>query len=112
MASNSTDVGDRIRIARERAGLTQAELAHQAGLRQQSVAKWEAGLSSPSASSLASIARALRTSTDGLLGLEEITIDASGADLGELRERDPEAYEAIIAQARIALDRARARRRR
>lgn len=40
-----------------------------------------------------------------------VRIEASGVDLSELRRLDPEAYEAIIRQAEIALDRARERRR-
>lgn len=40
---------------------------------------------------------------------DPIRLSASGVDLDELRERDPEAYEAIMRQARIALDRARER---
>jgi transcriptional regulator with XRE-family HTH domain len=39
-------------------------------------------------------------------------LSASGADLDELRRLDPEAYEQIIGFARLALDRARQRRRR
>lgn len=39
----------------------------------------------------------------------EIHIAASGVDLDELRLRDPDAYELILAQAKMALDRARDR---
>lgn len=39
-----------------------------------------------------------------------IRLSASGVDLDELLERDPEAYAAIMEQARIALDRARDRK--
>lgn len=38
-----------------------------------------------------------------------IRLSASGVDLDELLDRDPEAYAAIMEQARIALDRARQR---
>jgi transcriptional regulator with XRE-family HTH domain len=38
-----------------------------------------------------------------------IRLSASGVDLDELHEKDPEAYAAIMEQARIALDRARER---
>lgn len=40
-----------------------------------------------------------------------IEISASGVDLDELAREDPEQYEAIMDLARLALDRARARRR-
>lgn len=46
----------------------------------------------------------------GKVGPEPIRLSASGVDLDELLERDPEAYAAIMEQARIALDRARERR--
>ena len=39
-------------------------------------------------------------------------LSASGTDLDELRRLDPEAYEQIVNLARLALDRARERRRR
>lgn len=45
------------------------------------------------------------------VGQPAVRISASGVDLDELRRLDPEAYEAIIRQAEIALDRARDRRR-
>lgn len=41
---------------------------------------------------------------------EEIHIDASGTDLEELRQADPESYDQIMAMAKLALDRARERR--
>jgi hypothetical protein len=41
---------------------------------------------------------------------EPIKLSAHGVDLDALREEDPEAYEAIMRQAEIALDRARERR--
>lgn len=45
------------------------------------------------------------------LGSPSIEISASGVDLDELARIDPEQYESIMDLARIALDRARARRR-
>jgi len=46
----------------------------------------------------------------GKAGGRGVRISASGVDLDELRRLDPEAYQAIIRQAEIALDRARDRR--
>lgn len=46
------------------------------------------------------------------LGPLDAHISASGVDLDELKRLDPEAYDAILRQAEIALDRARGRRRR
>lgn len=48
----------------------------------------------------------------GEVPLKNITVSASGVDLNELARLDPEAYEAIMRQAEIALDRARGRSRR
>jgi transcriptional regulator with XRE-family HTH domain len=42
--------------------------------------------------------------------VDEIHIDASGVDLEELRQVDPESYDQIMSMARLALDRARDRR--
>jgi hypothetical protein len=42
----------------------------------------------------------------------ELELSASGVDLDELRQLDPETYDAIATQIRLALDRARERRQR
>ncbi len=54
-------VGDAVRAARRRAGLSQVELAQRAGTSQPSIARLERGLVSPTVISLDRIARALGT---------------------------------------------------
>ena len=64
-----TTIGDRIRKSRLKQGLTQAELAELAGETRQRLYQLETRVTDPRASTLAKIARALRVSTDSLLGL-------------------------------------------
>ncbi len=53
------EIGDRIKDARERAGLTQTQLAEKVGVRYQSVQQWEAGATSPARAKMVKIAAAL-----------------------------------------------------
>ncbi len=72
--------GPKIRAARERAGLTQAELAAELGISYQNVAQWEGCHREPKLSSLRRIARILDTSWLELLpeeALEELNPDTN-----------------------------------
>lgn len=106
--------GENLRRWREDAGLTQADLAEAMGVTQQTVSDWERGVGMPHRSRAVDLER--------ILGLEprtivlaihdeldpgEVEVSASGADLDELRDRDPEAYEHVMALARTLLVRAR-----
>lgn len=53
------NLGDRIKHARERAGLTQTELAELVGVRYQSVQQWESNATQPTRQKMAKIAGAL-----------------------------------------------------
>ncbi len=66
----ATRIGARIRECRERAGLTQAQLASAAFVTRQSVGNWEGGKTLPDVQSLQLVAQALGTTVDGLLGGE------------------------------------------
>ena len=66
----ATRIGARIRERRERAGLTQAQLAEAAFVTRQSVGNWEGGKTLPDVQSLQLVAQALGTTVDGLLGGE------------------------------------------
>lgn len=66
----ATRIGARIRECRERAGLTQAQLASVAFVTRQSVGNWEGGKTLPDVQSLQLVAQALGTTVDGLLGNE------------------------------------------
>jgi transcriptional regulator with XRE-family HTH domain len=66
------DVGSRIKRAREQAGMTQAELAEKAGVKQARISLWESGKRQQmSLEHLRSIARALGVSADFLIGTWE-----------------------------------------
>lgn len=66
----ATRIGARIREFRERAGLTQAQLASAVFVTRQSVGNWEGGKTLPDVQSLQLVAQALGTTVDGLLGDE------------------------------------------
>ena len=72
--SNGMDekaLGQRLQLARKRAGLTQQELCNQAGLSYSTLAKIERGaIKAPSIFSVAAIADATQTSLNELMGLE------------------------------------------
>lgn len=55
-------IARRITVARERAGMTQTELARRLNLAPQSVQQWESGVSAPRARRLAEVARVLGVS--------------------------------------------------
>jgi transcriptional regulator with XRE-family HTH domain len=66
------EVGSRIKRAREQAGMTQAELAEKAGVKQARISLWESGKRQQmSLEHLRSIARALGVSADFLIGTWE-----------------------------------------
>lgn len=52
-------IGERVRALRDRAGLTQAQLADAAGIEAVTLSRYECGARSPSVSTLGRIARAL-----------------------------------------------------
>ncbi|MBW6395806.1 helix-turn-helix domain-containing protein [Thermus sp. SYSU G05001] len=62
-----TEIGKRVRELRERAGLSQHELAKRAGLTQGMIWQIEEGRKRPSVASLLAIARALNVSPSELL---------------------------------------------
>lgn len=63
-------IGVRIRACRERAGMTQGELAVAAFVTRQSVGNWENGKTLPDVQSLQLVARSLGATVDGILGDE------------------------------------------
>ena len=73
-----TDV--RIRACRERAGMTQGELAAAAFVTRQSVGNWENGKTLPDVQSLQLVAWSLGTTVDGILGDEVPAIVAETAE--------------------------------
>ena len=106
--------GQNLRRWRDESGLTQVDLAESLGVTQQTISDWERDVGMPHRSRAIDLER--------ILGLEprtvvlaihdeldpgEVEVSATGADLDELRQRDPEGYEHVMALARTLLVRAR-----
>ena len=70
-------LGNNIKYARKKLGLTQEELAGQLGVTPQAVSKWEKGTGMPDISMIVPLAQTLSVSTDTLFGLEETNLDDS-----------------------------------
>ena len=70
---------DRLKIARERQGWTQAELAEKAGFQPSAISRFESGAAKPSFDNLRRLAAVLRVSTDYLLGLVDEPAGAAPA---------------------------------
>lgn len=64
-------LGERIRMQRQRAGLSQEKLAELTGVSRQAVAKWEADRSAPGTANLFRLAEIFGTTVDLLLAEEE-----------------------------------------
>ena len=67
-----TPIGERIRVTRLRLGLSQYDLATAAGIRSQTVYRYEAGLALPNTTSVDRLAKALDVSPTWLLRGEEV----------------------------------------
>lgn len=79
MSNELFTLADRIKLLRESAGVTQAELARILGLSRSGVNAWEMGLSIPSTQYVVELAKSFHVSTDYLLGMEETsTISIKG----------------------------------
>ena len=70
-SGNEKELGERLQLARRRAGLTQQELCQKAGLSYSTLAKIERGaIKTPSVFTVAAIAAATKTSVEDLLGVK------------------------------------------
>ena len=78
--------GERLKQARENAGLTQEELAERLGLSEQSIYYWEAGQHFPRPKHLRELIALLRTPADWLLGEERRVGEDPAAYLAEEAE--------------------------
>lgn len=74
--SNRTLSGERIRFFRERAGLSQTELAERTGIRPNTISNWELGFTYPQYEGIRKLCKALSCSADELLGLTPPTLTA------------------------------------
>lgn len=77
-------VGDRIRMARQLRGLTQAELAKRAKIDERQIGRYERGEHTPNAEIIAVFARAMEVSSDYLLEL----VDDPSAPFQRLTRRE------------------------
>lgn len=70
---------DKIKMLRDKCGITQASLARELGITRSSVNAWEMGLSIPSTQYIVELALIFNVSTDYLLGIEKTsTISVDG----------------------------------
>lgn len=69
------DIGEKIRVARKKAGLNQEELAELARLHRISIARYESGTVEPGINAIMRIAEALGITVDELLGNQPLPDD-------------------------------------
>ena len=79
MSKELFSLAEKIKLLRERAGMTQADLARILGLSRSGVNAWEMGLSIPSTQYVVELAKNFHVSTYYLLGIENTsTISIKG----------------------------------
>ena len=72
------NIADRIRYLRDKAGMTQTDLANRLGISRSAVNSWEMSFSSPSLANIIEMTQLFHVSADYLLSLsDKITIDIS-----------------------------------
>ncbi|MGN0706937.1 MAG: helix-turn-helix transcriptional regulator [Faecalibacterium sp.] len=72
-------ISEKIKELREKAGLSQAQLAKKLDVTRSSVNAWEMGLSTPTTQYVVDMARLFHVSTDHILGMEsEMTLSLRG----------------------------------
>lgn len=90
----------RLREAREKRGLTQADLGKEAGLPSTTISHFESGSRKPSFDNLRRLTKALSVSTDYLMGIVDTPDDTAAASriarhLGHATEDDIKMLEAV-----------------
>ena len=102
-------LGNNIKYARKKLGLTQEELAAQIGVTPQAVSKWEKGTGMPDISMIVPLAQTLSVSTDTLFGLVETDLDESvyiniTKDLERINADSSSPAEAALANCQYLLE--------
>ncbi len=102
-------LGNNIKYARKKLGLTQEELATQIGVTPQAVSKWENNTGMPDISMLVPLAQTLNVSTDTLLGLIREDLDDSvymniSKELERIAADSVSPAETALAQCRYLLE--------
>lgn len=64
-------IADKIKLLREKAGITQAELARRLGVTRSGMNAWEMGISEPSTKYVTKLATLFKVSTDFLLDMPQ-----------------------------------------
>ena len=78
-------IADKVKMLREKRGITQAELAKQLGITRAGVNAWEMGISVPSTQYIVELALFFGVSADYLLGLESsATVSVEGLNDREI----------------------------
>ena len=108
--------GERIRMARERLGVSRDEMAKRLHLKYSTLAKYETSEREPDFATLVELARALRVSTDYILGYVEAPRGARrGVDeealLAKYQMLSEDAKERVQNQVAFEYEQQRARRR-
>lgn len=70
MVHPTVQISEAMKAARERAGISQKELARRSGVAQANISRYEAGSCFPNLVSLLSLAEALDLSVDEFIGLK------------------------------------------
>lgn len=98
------EFGERLRNTRERQKLTQTELARKSGLTPAAISQLEAGLREPNFSTIVSLASALGTTPNDLMGIEEGAGDPSIRGLfRDLKQMTPGDFEKVKSYAQFLL---------
>ena len=110
-----TDFGERLVALRQQRGLTQVQLAEATGLTQRAIRYWETMPGYPAAPAIVALAKALRVSSDELLGLKALPKSAAAVQapdekrlwkklrlVAALPERDQRAVLRLIDSAALA----------
>ena len=95
-------LGNNIKYARKKLGLTQEELATQIGVTPQAVSKWENDLSCPDISSLPNLAEVLGVSVEDLMQVKK-EAEAPTSKVAEILEVAPKAVALAMGVAVAAL---------
>ena len=72
-------IADKIKLLREKGGMTQADLARKLGVTRSGVNAWEMGITTPSTQYVVELSLLFKVSTDFLLDMpHEVTISVDG----------------------------------
>ena len=75
------DFGTRLKLLREKSGMTQISLSTRLGMSQESISSYERGASTPSIDVLKTIAAFFNVSTDYLLGMDDNEYRVASSEL-------------------------------